>query len=116
MILRLFSPHSHGQRKAMRYISKHEADVYLDKEEKTQSGLRTDEKALTPALSSNVKFGLHYNRANSRSCTMMWDGLYLFCFSLFLIENPDAMSFFLQVDNNKEIENNLKQSLLVKNN
>lgn len=36
MILRLFSPHGHGERKAMRYISKHEADVYLDKEEKTE--------------------------------------------------------------------------------
>lgn len=40
--------------------------------------------------------------------------LYLFCFSLFLIENPDAMSFFPQVDKNKEIDNNLKQSPLVK--
>lgn len=77
------SPHGHGQRKAMRYISKHEADVYLDKEEKTQSGLRTDEKALTPVLSSNVKFGLHYNRANSRSCTMMWDGpIFVLLFSI----------------------------------
>lgn len=34
IIFRLFSPHGHGQCKAMRYISKHEADVYLDKEEK----------------------------------------------------------------------------------
>lgn len=67
----------------MRYISKHEADVYLDKEEKTQSGLRTEKKALTPALSSNVKFGLHYNGANSRSCTMLWDGpIFVLLFSI----------------------------------
>lgn len=40
--------------------------------------------------------------------------LYLFSFSLFLIENPDAMSLFPQVDQNKEIDNNPKQLALVK--
>lgn len=68
-----YFPHSHGQCKAMRYISKHEADVYLDKEEKNWAE-RWRKKALTPVLSSNVKFGLHYNEANSRSFTMLWDG------------------------------------------
>lgn len=58
MIFRLFSPYGHGQCKAMRYISKHEADVYLDKEEKIQRGLRAKKKVLTPGLSSNVKSGL----------------------------------------------------------
>lgn len=43
IIFRLFSPHGHGQCKAMRYISKHEADVYLDEEEKTR---RTERKGL----------------------------------------------------------------------
>lgn len=56
MIFRLFSPHGHGQCKAMRYISKHEADVYLDKEEKTERTKDGEKKALTSAFSSNVKF------------------------------------------------------------
>ncbi len=34
-------------------------------------------------LSSNVKFGLHYNGANSRSCTMLWDGhIFVLLFSI----------------------------------
>lgn len=37
IIFRLFSPHGHGQCKAMRYISKREADVYLDKEEEEKN-------------------------------------------------------------------------------
>lgn len=39
---------------------------------------------------------------------------YLFSFSLFPIENPDAASHLPQMDKNKEIDNNLKQSPLVK--
>lgn len=39
---------------------------------------------------------------------------YLFCFALFLIENPDATSFFPPADKNKEIGNNLKTVSLVK--
>lgn len=77
----------------MRYISKHEADVYLDKGEKTQSGLRTEKKASTPVLSSNVKFGLRDQMEPipvlAQCCGMV---LYLLSFSLFLIENPEATS------------------------
>lgn len=84
MIFRLFSPHGHGQCKAMRYISKHEADVYLDKEEKTQSldWGRRKRPQLQHCL-QNVTFCLHYNGANSRSCTMLWDGpIFVLLFSI----------------------------------
>lgn len=60
----------------MRYISKHGADVYLDKEEgeekKTQD---RGKRAPTPTPSSNVTFAQRYGGVNSCSCTMPWDGL-----------------------------------------
>ena len=107
MILRLFSPHGHGQCKAMRYISKHEADVYLDKEEKTQ---RTEKKAWTPALSSNVKLGLHYNGANSRFLhnAVGWSYIcFAFLYSSLKIQRQRLSP---QMDKNKETDDNLKQS------
>lgn len=114
MIFRLFSPHGHGQCKAMRYISKHEADVYLDKEEKHRAdwGLRKRPWLLRFLQMSSLDYTtMEPIPVLAQCCGMV---LYLFCFSLFLIENPDATFFSPQVDKNKEIDNNPKQPLLVK--
>ena len=78
----------------MRYISKHEADVYLDKEKKnTQSRLWTDKKR--PQLqrffqmSSLDRAAVEPIPVLVQCCGM---DQYLFYFSLFLIEKPEATS------------------------
>lgn len=77
----------------MRYISKHEADVYLDKEEKTQSGTEDGEKGLDSSfflqMSSLDCTTMEPIPVLAQCCGMV---IYLFCFSLFLIENPAATS------------------------
>lgn len=86
MIFRLFSPHGHGQCTAMRYISKHEADVYLDKEEKTQRGLSTEKKR--PRLQRFLQMSRFWTALQWRQFPFLHNavGLYLFSFSRFLIE------------------------------
>lgn len=114
MIFRLFSPHGHGQCKAMRYISKHEADVYLDKEEKTQSGLRTEKKGLDSSafFKCQVWTTLQWSQfpflhnAVGRSCVC-----FAFLYSSLKIRMQGLSP---QMGKNKEIDNNLKQSPLVK--
>lgn len=124
MILRLFSPHGHGQCKAMRYISKHEADVYLDKEEKTHSRLRprlrcflqmssldSTTMELVPILAQCCGMALCIYM-----CVCVCVFLFFLAFPLFLSKNPDAVSLFPQADKNKEIDNNLKQSAFLETN
>lgn len=89
IIFRLFSPHGHGQCKAMRYISKHEADVYLDKGGKKKTKHRAVERASTPTASSNVTFALESIPVLAQCRGMV---LHLFEFSLFLIENAGESS------------------------
>lgn len=111
MIFRLFSPLGHGQCKAMRYISKHEADVYLDKRRRKKT--HSEENGLDSSVFFKYQAWMttEPNLLLAQCCGME---LHLFSFPPVFVEDPDATSLFPQGGKNKEIDNNLKQFELVK--
>lgn len=93
----------------MRYISKHEADVYLDKEEKTQEWTEDGEKGLDSSsfFKCQAWTALQWSQFPFLHNAVEWFCVY-FTF-LYSSSKIQRQRFSPQMGKNKETDNNLNE-------